>query len=322
MTVEGVEERLREAIRARVSEVEPSPPSGSLTRIEERLEAARRTQRRRRLFAALATAAAVLIVAGLVATLLGGGGDGDGVRTADDRTTSTTASTSTTTTAPETTTSTTASTTTTSAGGGTTEGGTSTSDESPPPAAEVDASVPIWPRTHEDVRFEDPVDAARSFAVDFVGFSSPSVGSFQGGDADGQVVVRPAGGSGAATTVSVRRLEDGTWWVVGSAGADVALDSPGTGAAASCPMRVTGSALAFEGTVQVEVRDDYSTAPIGSGFVTAGGDVARPFDGTIDCSYAGLEGRLPYVTVLLTTASGEDGSIQQATARRVVANAG
>jgi hypothetical protein len=321
MTVEEVEGRLREAIRARVSEVEPSPPSESLTRIEERLEAARGARRRRRFFTALAAAAAVLVVAGLVATLLGGGGDGDDVRTADDRTTTTSSTSTTTTTAPETTTTTTASTTTTSAGGGTTEGGTSTT-ESPPPAAEVDASVPIWPRTHEDVRFEDPVDAARSFAVDFVGFSSPSVGSFQGGDADGQVVVRPAGGSGPATTVAVRRLEDGTWWVVGSAGAEVALDSPGTGAGTSCPMRVTGSAVAFEGTVQVEVRDDYSTAPIGSGVVTGGGDVARPFDGTIECSYAGLEGRLPYVTVLLTTVSMEDGSILQATARRVVANAG
>lgn len=316
-----VEDRLREAIRARASEIEPSPPSESLTRIEQRLEAARAAHRRHRLVRALATAAAVLVVAALAATLLGGGGDADDVRTADDRTTTTEPPSTTTTSAPDTTTSTTASTTTTTAGGGTTEGATST-DTAPPPPVEVDASVPIWPRTHEDLRFEDPVDAARSFAVDFVGFSSPSVGSFQGGDAEGQVLVRPSGGSGPSSAVSVRRLEDGTWWVVGSAAADIVLDSPGTGARASCPMRVTGSALAFEGTVQVEVRDDYSTTPIGSGFVTGGGDVARPFDGTIDCSYAGIEGRSPYVTVLLTTASAEDGSILQATARRVVANAG
>lgn len=316
-----VEDRLREAIHVRTSEVEPSPPSASLARIEERLAAARRARGRRRLLAGLSVAAAVLVVTALAAGLLGGDDGDDDVRIADDRTTTTTSppttTTSTTETSPPTTT-TTGSTPATTAG----EGTTTTPAEDPAPA-EVDPAVPVWPRTHEDLRFDDPVAAARSFATDFVGFSDPDVGSFQAGDGrSGEVAVRPAAGTGPTTTVFVRLLEDDTWWVVGSAGADVTLDQPATGAAAPCPLRVTGSALAFEGTVEVEVRDDHSTQPIGSGFVTGGGDVARPFDGTVACSYAGLDGRLPYVTVLLTTTSAEDGSVLQATARRLVAATG
>jgi hypothetical protein len=310
------EDRLREAIRARTSEVEPSPPSESLRKIERRLEAARKATARRRLLVGLTSAAAVLAVV-VLAVSVAGDDDSERVETSDDRPTST----STTTTEPSTTTSTTESTSTTTDPSTTTSTTESTSTTTTVPAPEgVDASVVAWPAVGGATRFDDPVAAAQSFAVDLVGFRDPVVGSFEADGSDGRsgsVVVRPSA-QGPATTVLVRQM-DGTWWVVAASTADITVDQPATGSQIACPMRVTGSALAFEGTVNVVVRDD-QRSEVGSGFVTGGGDVARPFDGTIDCSLESAGSG--YGTLILTEASAEDGSVVKATARRIMLLAG
>jgi hypothetical protein len=310
------EDRLREAIRARTSEVEPSPPSESLRKIEQRLAAARRATLRRRLLMGLTSAAAVLAVVVLAVAVTGDDGGRD-VRTSDERTTST----STSTTEPSTTTSTTESSSSTSTTTTTTSTSTSTTTVPTSEGAGVDASVVAWPALGSSTRFDDPVAAAQSFAVDLVGFRDPVVGSFEADGSDGRsgsVVVRPRA-QGPATAVLVRQMDDDTWWVVTASTADITLDQPATGSQITCPLRLTGTALAFEGTVAVTVRDD-QRAEVGSGTVTGGGDVPRPFDGTIDCSLESAGSG--YGTVILTEASAEDGSVVKAVARRIMLLAG
>lgn len=193
---------------------------------------------------------------------------------------------------------------------------TAPTTESPTTAAPapVDTSTAVFPYASGDVRYDDPVAAARGFAVDFVGFTDPLVGEFMQGDArSGEVEVRPLA-DGPVTTVFVRQLgDDGTWWVLGSATADITVDSPATGDTITSPVALTGSALAFEGTVNVEVRQDGARSPIGTGFVTGGGDVMRPFSGEIAFSTPSAERG----ALVLLSLSAENGQVWEAATLRV-----
>ena len=279
----SIEDRLRAAITNRTSNVEPS--TDGLNRIEEKLMDAQRANNRNRLLFGIGTAAAVVaVVVGLIAL------------TDDDPVVDTVAPTSTT----------------------VDPGGTTTTEATPTTfAPTVDPSVPVWPRVTTSQRFDDPVSAARSFVVDFVGMTDPIVGEFQQGDSrSGEVPVQPMA-NGPITTVLVRQLEDDTWFVLGSATDDIRLDTPAAGSDIDCPVHLTGEALAFEGTVQVAIRDDYTDEPIGTGFVTGGGGPSAPFDGMVDCDLDLLDDGVHFGSIVLTTEGGEDGRVWQAAVVRV-----
>jgi hypothetical protein len=280
----SIEDRLRAAITNRTSRVEPS--ADALNRIEEKLMDAQRSSNRNRLLLGIgATAAAVAVVVGVIAL------------TDDDPQVDTVAPT--TTTAVDETTTTTVSTTTSVF------------------APTVDPSIPVWPRVHTSQRFDDPEALARSFATDFVGMTDPIVGAFQQGDSrSGEVPVQPRE-SGPVSTVLVRQLEDDTWFVIGATTGDIRLDTPEVLSDIDCPVRLTGEALAFEGTVQVAIRDDYTDEPIGTGFVTGGGGPSAPFDGTVECDLDLLDDGVHFGSIVLTTESGEDGSVWQMVVVRV-----
>ncbi|HEY8546573.1 MAG TPA: Gmad2 immunoglobulin-like domain-containing protein [Acidimicrobiales bacterium] len=177
----------------------------------------------------------------------------------------------------------------------------------------VDASTAVYPYTTGSLRFTDPVSAARAFAVDFVGFTDPLVGELQQGDSrSGEVPVRPAA-QGPVTTVFVRQLEDDTWWVLGAATDNITVDRPATGDAITSPVTVAGAALAFEGVVSVEVREDGRAQPIGTGVVTGGGGPAAPFLGEI--SFA--EPATDHGALVFLTRSARDGEVWQAAVLRV-----
>lgn len=180
------------------------------------------------------------------------------------------------------------------------------------PGVPADAVTAVWPTGAVPTRYTDPVAAARGFAIDMAAFADPVLGAFRAGDSrSGEVEVRPAP-DGPVTTVFVRLLGDGSWWVLGAATADVTLDSPAAGDLIAGTAELSGTALAFEGTVDVRIVDD-TTATLATGVVTGGGDVARPFRGVFP-----LDGpATPYGTVLLTTASAADGSTWTASAVRV-----
>jgi hypothetical protein len=134
---------------------------------------------------------------------------------------------------------------------------------------EVDTIV-VWPPTGSSTTYLDPVDAATAFAVELVGFIDPVVGEFAELDeTSGEVGVRPSA-EGPVTTVQLRRIAGAeTWSVTGSTTAEILATSPASGAEVSSPVQLEGTSTAFEGTVQVSVRDA-DAQPLGAGFVTGG----------------------------------------------------
>jgi hypothetical protein len=183
-----------------------------------------------------------------------------------------------------TTTSTRETTTTTSASAASTATTTASAATTP---LEVGAEARLWPRPSSDVRFDEPTAVAQSFARYYAHFDDPVVGDFRAGDArSGEVDVLPRPG-GPATTVLVRQGSDDGWYVVASVTDDIVVDKPAAGDSLTCPLAVSGSALAFEAQVNVRIDaflPDGRRVEAGSGFVMGSGSPpAAPFSGEIAC---------------------------------------
>lgn len=177
-----------------------------------------------------------------------------------------------------------------------------------------DAAQVVWPDPGGPTRFTSPTQAAESFATTLVGFRSPVIGEFQQGDSrSGEVEVKPSS-SGPVTTVLVRQFgTDDTWWVTGAVTKDITVTAPVRLSAIDSPMRTTGEALAFEGTVQVKVVADGSTNALGTGTVTGGGGPSAPFTGDIVFTNPGGG----WGAVIYYTESGENGEVWSASVLRV-----
>lgn len=210
--------------------------------------------------------------------------------------------------------STASSTTTTSSTAPSSTGSTTTT--SPDPGLYVSA---MWPWFDSTVRYDDPVDAARGFAEDFLGFDEPLVGPFQGGDSrSGEVEIRPAV-DGPVTSVFVRQLgPENTWWVLGAATENIVIEVPDALDEIDSPLEVSGQALAFEGVVDVELRADGDSTPLITGSVTGGGTEMQPFEGSFTWTNPG-EGA---GAVVMLTRSMDDGRIWSVSAVRVTFAAG
>jgi hypothetical protein len=206
-----------------------------------------------------------------------------------------------------------ASTTTTQPSTSTTEAPASTTTTATTMVVDVDRSTAVWPWEDES-SYDDPVDAAEVFAVDYLGFTDPIVGEFQQGDTrSGEVGIKPTE-DGPATTILVRQLSgEDTWSVLGAVTENLEVSAPEAGDAISSPVDLEGEALAYEGNVEVEIRQDGSAEPIGEGFVTGGGDEMRPFSGSIEFDDPTSE----YGAIVFIVRSAEDGSVWQAAAMRV-----
>ena len=181
----------------------------------------------------------------------------------------------------------------------------------------VDPAVALWPDPGSDKRFDSPEEVARDFASNFIGFEEVVVGSFQAGDpSSGEVPVQPRT-NGPITRILVRQLVPGSWWATGAATDDIRLDSPEPGVVVRSPLRLTGAARAFEGNVQVDVRADGASKPVGNGFVTGGGDQLLPFGGSVEFDEAAAR-PAEYGALLLMEIGGEDGNfVNKATVIRV-----
>lgn len=102
----------------------------------------------------------------------------------------------------------------------------------------------------------------------------------QGDARPGEVEVRPLA-DGPVPTVLVRQLgPDDSWWVLGSAMADIVVATPAVGDAINSPVAVTGGA-AFDGSVEVEVREVRARDPIGTGFVTTSAEDGRVWQAAV-----------------------------------------
>jgi hypothetical protein len=169
----------------------------------------------------------------------------------------------------------------------------------------------VWPDAAGTTRYADPVEAARTFAVTYLGFVDPVVGAFAAGDSrSGEVPVRPRV-DGPETTVLVRQLgPDDTWWVLGAATANIQLDTPAALTAITSPVTLAGRSTAFEATVNVEIRRNGADAPLASGYVMGGangemGPFSQAFTFTAPTGTAGA--------VVLRTISAESGATAEAT---------
>jgi hypothetical protein len=220
--------------------------------------------------------------------------DDDADVTAD--TTTSTVEETTSTTAEETTSTTSEATTTTSAGAG------ELSDE--------EAANVVWPAPGAGEA--EALDAAESFAEEVLGFVDPDYGDYQAGDnRSGEVEVRPVA-DGPVTTIGVREMGDGAWYVVVVSSSEVELIRPTARSAVDHPLDVEGWGRGFEGQVRVAIFERGETTPLAETTVTAGsGEDPEPFTGTLDWSDRGTGG---WGVVIATTAGGPDGTTWAATA--------
>lgn len=285
------EDRMRRALHDHAEHIEPA--GASWEQIQSRAEDGRR--RRRRAWAGGATgavAAAVLAVVGLLAQV----DNGDQViRTG-------TAAVTTSTTMP---------------------------DETNPEVPAVQ-SLGIWPlHTSEDLdryltsgstEFDDPAEVARSFAVDYLGMVEPVVGEATGPDPDGtiDVVIQPRGEGGATLEPGVLETtvhldpEGPPWSVLSASSSNIRLDDASLRNDVSSPITVAGEATAFEGTVQVEVRQAGMGAGefLGRDVVTAAQGTFAPFSTDVVFTEPTAEG---LGALVLFTDSALDGSTLEAT---------
>ena len=185
----------------------------------------------------------------------------------------------------------------------------------PAPDANEPLAGAVWPMPDSETRYTDPVEAARGFAVDFVGFTEPVLGEFLVADSrSGEVEVKPSD-DGATTIVFVRKLgDDDFWWVLGSASQNVIIQSPAVRATVDSPLTVSGQARAFEGNVAVELRADGAAEPLFNATVTGGaGPDFGSFEGTFEFSDPGAGGG----ALVATVPSAEDGSVTEAAVMRL-----
>ena len=172
----------------------------------------------------------------------------------------------------------------------------------------------VWPLAASTTRYSSPEGAATGFARQYLGMPAPVVGSFAQGDSrSGEVPVRSTP-TGPITTVLVRQLGTGSsWWVLGCEAQDITLTTPAWDAIVSSPVSLTGSSLAFEGTVQTQVRQDGTAQPLGTGFVTGGSAEKAPFSGALDFTTPSASRG----AVVLQAISAKDGSVLEASVVRV-----
>ena len=173
----------------------------------------------------------------------------------------------------------------------------------------------IWPWFDTDLRYADPVEAAVGFASDYLGFVDPIASEFMAGDSrSGEVEIRSVD-TGPATVVFVRQLtDDDSWWILGAASENITIDEPEALAEVTSPLTGSGTALAFEGTVDVQLRADGNGEPIFEGFVTgSGGPEPGPYSETFEFTSPGdTDGAL-----VMLSLSSEDGSTLEASAMRI-----
>jgi Immunoglobulin-like domain of bacterial spore germination len=153
----------------------------------------------------------------------------------------------------------------------------------PPPAANLDEAM--WPDPTGSDRYTDPGDAARSFVESFLGVTAAPLSEFRAGEPGAgeiDVFARNENGQASdrvATTLSLRQLDGENWWVTAAASGNVEIESPQPLADVSTPLRVSGRASGFEGTVVVQLRDRSGAyGQLGEGNDIAGaGETLEPF---------------------------------------------
>jgi hypothetical protein len=178
-----------------------------------------------------------------------------------------------------------------------------------------DVSIAVWPLASSPTRFTDPRAAARSFATDFLHMVAPVVGPFRQGDLrSGEVDVRKKA-IGPTTTVFVRRLGTaGSWWVIGSSTPNIRITEPAALATIPSPVHLRGMSTAFEGTINISIRDDGGGTALAETFTNGGSNgTMGPFDTMVRFRRP----TTPAGAIVIYTISSEDGHVAEGTVIRV-----
>jgi hypothetical protein len=173
----------------------------------------------------------------------------------------------------------------------------------------------IWPTSASSDRYPTPDAAATGFALAFLHMTDPIIGAYRAGDArSGEVAVRGSA-RGPVTTVMVRQVTSGaSWWVIGAATPDIAINAPSTLARVRSPFTIAGVSTAYEAVVNFSLREDDVSTPLAMG-TTMGGSMGQlgPFHATL----AFQSPTSAYGALVLYTISAKDGSIASASAIRL-----
>lgn len=285
-----IEDRIRRALDSHDPGPVSPPPWGDI----EQAAAAVKAANRRRRFVMTAVAAGLVVVVGAAAVVMAGRDEGSNVVTDVPSETSLT-----TTPPPEAPT--------------TTSTPTTVAPAFPDPAT-VDGIYPDRTAYERSgvAAFADARAAATAFVKDYLGMKTPVL---REAPAE-KWTVRPNARASVTTTLTLAQVgEGGPWTVTGATTPGIVVRTPARLATVTSPLSVNGSAWAFEGHVDVQVREDGMRAgsKIGQTYVTGGGDQLRPFSGRVT-----FRGPLTAAgAVVFSEASAEDGSLTAATVVRV-----
>lgn len=210
----------------------------------------------------------------------------------------------------------------------------------PPGSVPANVFPGIWPLASQaevdaytaagETKYSDPVETARAFADDYVGMDDPvTIGSASTTKDAQEVKVGFRNGEGgtplpdpkATMSVFLKGVGAGggaPFTVVSARSPEIVVSSPADFATITPPVRVAGAASAFEGNVEVEVREDgqVSGKALGVGNVSGSGDAQLgPFDNNI---FFKVPTKPAGAVVLFERSAASGQGILRATAVRVV----
>ena len=168
----------------------------------------------------------------------------------------------------------------------------------------------IWPSPSGALRLTSPVEAALSFAANFLDVTNPLAGASSGKVADLVSVPIYTDQGNLVTTVTLLASSGHSWWVMSASTPSIVVSEPTVGANVGSPLVIAGRSTASEGVVNVDVRHVGSTSSIARLNVIGGSmGVMGPFRASISFTTPATS----FGAVMFRTRSAKDGSVIGAT---------
>lgn len=238
-----IESRLAAALRARANDVEPEDEHAALDHITQRVNV-----NRRRGFVVLSAAAAIVVLVGAIALL-----NRDDGKNPQHITTATNA------------------------------GDTTTTNNTTPPSVIPQGATGIWPFASMNRTFSTPEEAAKSFAVEYLGMTNARVGKVEAGfEYETNVEIFPNDRGSARTVVRVTNHQQNGYVVLGAMADQIQVDQPRVqDNTLTSPLPISGTSVAFEATLGIQLRPLGSTTPVLEDHTNGGSTDMQPFSTTI-----------------------------------------
>lgn len=188
---------------------------------------------------------------------------------------------------------------------------------SPTTAAPVaPARKDIWP-IDDSARYTTPEAMATAFAHEFLGVADATVAFHLSSGPSGYGSVDVVSSVGTViTTLDVEQEADDSWVALSAHNDHLVIDNPLKGDTITSPQRITGSSIAFEGTVHVTLYGyggDATHPLLTTSTFTGHGTELGPFETTITWPPTPDT----WCLLMLWTDSARDGSLAEATVRLV-----